>query len=948
MPSQTSGAATTASFSFSDDATASTASSAPGPASPDAAINLNTTTGRPHFIPRRLRTVAPFGGAAAAGVVNGNGSATTSTRTLPSVGSTAVRRTQSERKRSKGPVPPPLPRLAHESRLLSESSSDAVGGGASVYIDGGHPGGLVAAGGAQVLEGMDDPGGNRGPPAIVPRSRSLLPGLGVSASKERSIFRGADADADADAGLPRQRSVNQERAVQFWFSGEDSEGDAEADKSAELDALIERDRRRIMRATGGGGRGKGKGGQGCGRGLVLDDTSASNTTQRSALTTGSIDTEKRSNRGGDHAQPHLRSSVRDLFISSRIRHTHEEGDAPVIRVPKLVKSTQTKIKKALKGDSPLRKRLGSDSSPRAHSDLLRPVQKPPTTEAKEDAAIRSRLDGLDLIDLGCARLVSIGSADAPSTALTHEPWMMVRDMLRASGGRAYPEMLLEGASSSSKDRWAVRIDEGRTEEYMTSARPEASDNSKNRRCHPNSVEGTFFSGKDNWTVRIDEEKSTENGNEKYAKSVPNDDTMKVLDWSDFLPCYNPFGPPQLKPTEDESEGDQDSDVGEVGNIFLSQIWGIDQSPPPDVVARIELSKQNKKNAKADMVVTSIVADNCPLDIDENEYIIGTPEQLHPIHEVAGEVLKRGSLRQALDIFVEILHNLERQNEEENDHSFLLIGSTYHNMANIHLWMGEFDKARHCMEESIKKRTLCLPKGHPLLAVSFAKLGISHFALENMDTAISYFEKALGVLRKCLSHDTLEMAKLLGNIGCCYYQISDFPIALKYFTAAFDIQTIWLEGRIQRGNIIYDSGVTLSNMGRLYEYIGDAPSSLYFYEEALLLQASCFAKDHRCITQTLGSLAFVKNKCGDSAAALKIYKNLARQFANHGVSNKASIEVESLIGEIHLQQNLFGDALRCFTHVLKWHQSQHPGDHPSVEETKMTIQNIYSELEKVTV
>ena len=132
---------------------------------------------------------------------------------------------------------------------------------------------------------------------------------------------------------------------------------------------------------------------------------------------------------------------------------------------------------------------------------------------------------------------------------------------------------------------------------MTSAQPEASDNSKNRRCHPNSVEGTFLSGKDNWTVRIDEEKSTENGNEKYAKSVPNDDTMKVLDWSDFLPCYNPFGPPQLKPTEDESEGDQDSEVGEVGNIFLSQIWGIDQSPPPDVVARIELSKQNKKKER---------------------------------------------------------------------------------------------------------------------------------------------------------------------------------------------------------------------------------------------------------------------------------------------------------------------------------------------------------------
>jgi hypothetical protein len=75
-----------------------------------------------------------------------------------------------------------------------------------------------------------------------------------------------------------------------------------------------------------------------------------------------------------------------------------------------------------------------------------------------DDAIRGRFDGMDILSLGSARLVSVPRS--PDPLIRNEPMLtaqdMVSDMLRISSGRSPPEIVLEGFIAN--DRWLVRIE----------------------------------------------------------------------------------------------------------------------------------------------------------------------------------------------------------------------------------------------------------------------------------------------------------------------------------------------------------------------------------------------------------------------------------------------------------------------------------------------------------
>ena len=185
--------------------------------------------------------------------------------------------------------------------------------------------------------------------------------------------------------------------------------------------------------------------------------------------------------------------------------------------------------------------------------------------------------------------------------------------------------------------------------------------------------------------------------------------------------------------------------------------------------------------------------------------------------------------------------------------------------------------------------------------------------------------------------------------CCHYQGANFSEALKAFTAGLDIQRTWMEGRVRREGIVFDTSVTLSNMAKTYLQLNDSEMTFYMYEEALLLQTSTFKKDHDSVIETLESIAFAKIETGDVAEALRILKSIHRaQVAKNGPRSKEAIEVEGLMGSIYVQRRNYGDALQCFKSVLEWQENQLPGNHPSVLNARLTVEKIGGMLERSTV
>eukprot|EP00546_Thalassionema_frauenfeldii_P007333 CAMPEP_0178910322 /NCGR_PEP_ID=MMETSP0786-20121207/9034_1 /TAXON_ID=186022 /ORGANISM="Thalassionema frauenfeldii, Strain CCMP 1798" /LENGTH=604 /DNA_ID=CAMNT_0020582563 /DNA_START=253 /DNA_END=2067 /DNA_ORIENTATION=- len=88
-------------------------------------------------------------------------------------------------------------------------------------------------------------------------------------------------------------------------------------------------------------------------------------------------------------------------------------------------------------------------------------------EVQDDAAIRGRLDGLDTLSLGPARIPSLPlsrslkKADLLVETMNPKatPAKMIIDMLKASAGRETPEIVLEGFYSGCKGRWSVQMDQ---------------------------------------------------------------------------------------------------------------------------------------------------------------------------------------------------------------------------------------------------------------------------------------------------------------------------------------------------------------------------------------------------------------------------------------------------------------------------------------------------------
>ena len=214
-----------------------------------------------------------------------------------------------------------------------------------------------------------------------------------------------------------------------------------------------------------------------------------------------------------------------------------------------------------------------------------------TTSQKRvlDEAIRGRLDGLDVLSLGPARLASIPRhssshrdaelekfISAVSPKLT--PFAIAMDMIWTSAGRDPAEIVLEGFIPNGKDRWFVKMDKAAAE--------------------------------------------------SRAKEI------------DSSGHYSPL--PSLAPTEDEldcmslvscgNDGSANVDLGDL----LSNMWGSDTTPPEH--NHRDSSSAGSSDDDED-VLQMAAACSVPIDIDEEAFIIDTASHLEAVHNIARSPLK---------------------------------------------------------------------------------------------------------------------------------------------------------------------------------------------------------------------------------------------------------------------------------------------------------------------
>jgi len=270
----------------------------------------------------------------------------------------------------------------------------------------------------------------------------------------------------------------------------------------------------------------------------------------------------------------------------------------------------------------------------------------------------------------------------------------------------------------------------------------------------------------------------------------------------------------------------------------------------------------------------------------------------------------------------------------------MIGSTYHNIGVLQMWAGLYEDAQLNLKQAIQTRVQVLTEYHPSVAVTYSKLGLIQFALEQLEPALESFERAYKIQRLVNNNNNLELSKIINNIGVTQYQRGDISSALKNLIESLEIQRKWLNGPIRRESNVYEASVTLCNMGKVYLEKNDYDMSFYAYEEALMLQTSSFKKDHNAVLLSLGNIAFAKAKKGEKSKALQIYKGVHRaQVGRFGAGSREAVETIGLMSVIYIQQGNFNDAIKCLFQVLTWQKANLDEHHLAIRNTKRTIRKL---------
>eukprot|EP00978_Attheya_sp_CCMP212_P003518 scaffold7251_cov43-Attheya_sp.AAC.4 len=580
-----------------------------------------------------------------------------------------------------------------------------------------------------------------------------------------------------------------------------------------------------------------------------------------------------------------------------------------------------------------RKRMQSDGpnykSPTSVSGVI------PNRTSLDDA-IRGRLDGMDCLALGSARVSSLQKEGM----VQYTCRKMVSDMLRNSGGP--PELIMEGFLPHGEDRWMVRIDEPHVTSPATCpiAKTEANEASETASSSNSSSASTKESTSDVKKVKESEtDTDSEDGEQARQRALTHDSgpdlERAALAAATSVTSAEVASPPspsrsipgKMKREEEGNESIDASNCVQSAVSLMEQMWGKENSPPISHMSRRRLLDQQENDVDGNSDTDGVVNQNdildlaaacsVPIDIDEDLFIIEDARHLQAVHDLAAVPLKQGRYDEALEIFDKILRSLQNRS---NGKPHYLLGSAMHNIGIINMWAGTYEEGLSSLYDAVRVRVDALPEDHPDVAVSLAKTGMILFSLERFEDALSSFEQALQMIHI----DNATRAKLLNNIGATYYQMSNFVESLKYFTTALEIQRMWLEGPVRRESSVFDASVTLGNMGKL--------------------QTSCFKKDQRIVLTTLGNLAFAKTQKGDKAQALQIYQGIYRsQEAKLGANSREAVETMGLMSVIHIQQCNYDEALTCLTAVLKWQQKTLDASHPAVQNTMETIEKIEQTL-----
>ena len=216
----------------------------------------------------------------------------------------------------------------------------------------------------------------------------------------------------------------------------------------------------------------------------------------------------------------------------------------------------------------------------------------------------------------------------------------------------------------------------------------------------------------------------------------------------------------------------------------------------------------------------------------------------------------------------------------------------------------------------------------LTAKVLGNIGIVYMDLSEYASALEYYSRALA-LDEELGNKS-GMARHTGNIGVVYQNLSEYAMALEYHTHALALNE-------ELGN---KSGVAINtgNIGLVYQYVSEYAMALEYYIRALALAEEL--GDKHVVAINTGNIGSVYRNLSDYPRALEYYGKALTLFEEMG--NKYGIAVVTgNIGNVYVHLSDYPRALEYCGKTLSL--CEELGDKHGVAINTGNIGNVYANL-----
>jgi len=249
------------------------------------------------------------------------------------------------------------------------------------------------------------------------------------------------------------------------------------------------------------------------------------------------------------------------------------------------------------------------------------------------------------------------------------------------------------------------------------------------------------------------------------------------------------------------------------------------------------------------------------------------------HGQACRYLKIGELNKAEAHFQDILATVINEFGEMNHR----VGATLHNIGIVRLRIGHLDGALDSIKEATRIRRATLGESHPKVADSLVEKGIIMLSLEHFDESIEAFNEAIEI-REMESTETkskqkrekitLQIAKILNNIGSVYFEYGDLDNAVDTYEEALDMQRESIKEKGYKNEPEFLAmASTMCNIGYVYLEENKWCDAIPIIEEALKIQQAILEPASTQILNTLENLAFAFSKIQKHEQAIKLYTKI---------------------------------------------------------------------------